>query len=83
MRPGSQHSPEARARIAAGTRAAMDNPNVQSRVSAATKAGMARAAGSAPELLLRRTAWAAARPTVRQKFVAELLAPLFQTGGGK
>jgi hypothetical protein len=77
MRPGRQHTPEARARIAAATCAAMDDPAVRARISAATKAGMARAAGSAPELSVLRSAWAAARPSVREKFITELLGPLF------
>jgi hypothetical protein len=78
MRPGRQHTPQARARISAPTRAAMHNPDVRARISPAAKAGVALASGSAQDFLLQRSAWAAAHPAVGQKCVAELLPLLFE-----
>jgi hypothetical protein len=58
------------------TRVRMNDPAVRQRI----KDGMQRAADSAPELQTLRLAWRAARPSVREKFVAEVLAPLWKPG---
>lgn len=89
MKPGTKHSPEVRAKIAAATRAAMAKPEVRERVSRATKAGMAdprvRArmnigrqgkGGSALELNALVSAWNGARQRVRQQFLARILGRL-------
>jgi hypothetical protein len=89
MKLGERHSPEARARIAESTRAAMRTPAMRARVSKLTRAAMANPAvrarikagmrgvdGRAVEAQALRDAWNAARATVRQEFIGELLGPL-------
>jgi hypothetical protein len=88
---GKKHSPETRARIANSLRARMIDPAVRAQISADTKArmadpavrqrirdGMAAAAGDLVPLTVLRSAWQGAPPNVRRRFVAELLAPLFE-----
>lgn len=73
MKSGHRHSPEARRRIAEATRAAMAAPAVRQKISEATKRGM----GTLPELRRLRDAWRGARPSVQQRFIEEVLAPVF------
>ncbi|MGO9399739.1 MAG: hypothetical protein ACLP19_18130 [Xanthobacteraceae bacterium] len=77
MRLKHRHSPEARRRIAEGTRAAMAAPAVRQKISEGTKRGM----GTLPELMRLRDAWQSARPSVRHTFLNEVLAPLFDDRG--
>lgn len=79
MKSGHTHSPEARQRIAVATRAAMADPAVRQKISEQTKLGMRT---PATELTLLRGAWRSARVNVRQKFIEEVLAPLFKVPEG-
>lgn len=74
-RPTAPKSPEIRARISAGTKAAMASPEVRARISQRTKEGLAAASGAMDEGRLLRTAWRAARPSVRKRFLEELFVP--------
>jgi hypothetical protein len=75
MKPGSRHDQGARARIAEGTRAAMASPEVRRRISERTREGMLAASElQHSELHGLRTAWRAARPVARQRWLAELFA---------
>ncbi len=76
MKRGYHHSPDARRRIAEGTRLAMAAPAVRQKISEGTKRGM----GTLPELMGLRDAWRGARPSVRRAFLSEVVAPLFDDG---
>lgn len=76
MRPGARHSPEARARISAATRAAMQNPEIRRRISDRTREGMKNAPSVAMELRVLLSAWNNARETVRARFLAVILSPV-------
>jgi hypothetical protein len=69
--------PEKRRQHGELTRQRMNDPDVRQRI----RDGMQAAAESASELRALRSAWAAARPSVREKFLAEVLAPLWGTDG--
>ena len=69
MRRGTPMSAEARARVSAATKAAMDNPIVRQRI----RDGMKGAAGVRAEAAHLRAAWSAARPSVRRDFLASIL----------
>lgn len=71
-------TPEQRAQRSARMKAAMASPEVRQRVSEGTRASMAPASGRVAELYLLKTAWAAARPGVRQEFLLSIVA----TDGG-
>jgi hypothetical protein len=88
---GKKHSAETKARIVATLRARMNDPAVRAQISADTKArmadpavrqrirdGMAAAAGDLVSLTVLRSAWQGAPPSVRRRFIEELLAPLFE-----
>jgi hypothetical protein len=79
MKPGHRHSLEARRRIAEATRAAMAAPAVRQKISERTKLGMRT---PATELTLLRGAWRGARSSVRRTFIAEVLAPMFDSPEG-
>ena len=94
MKQGATHSPETRARLSEKSRTRMSDPAVRAKISENTKArmadpavrqriseGMKRSSDAMPELLVLRAAWRAARSSVRQKFLEELLAPLFDIPG--
>jgi len=76
MKRGGTHDQAARARIAAGTRAAMADPAVRERISQRTRAGMARVSAFAPQKHALAVAWQAACPEVRKSFLDQILAPV-------
>ncbi|UPJ27076.1 hypothetical protein [Bradyrhizobium sp. CW1] len=71
-RRGQLLDPAERAKIAEATKARMADPAVRQRI----REGMLRASGSADELRTLRAVWRATRPTVRARFLAELLEPV-------
>jgi hypothetical protein len=78
MRRGSKHTPQMRAAMSAKMRVVMNDPAVRRRISSGTKAGMRAAAeGELPELMQLRAAWAGCRPSVRRRFIDELLAAAY------
>jgi hypothetical protein len=77
MKPGSKHTPEMRAAMSAKMRVIMNDPAVRRRISEGTKAGMLAAADELPELILLRNAWGRCRPSVRKRFIEELLSAAF------
>ncbi|MGY4411964.1 hypothetical protein ACVWW4_003700 [Bradyrhizobium sp. LB7.1] len=90
VKPGGwKHRSETRAKIAAARREQLSDPAERAKISEATKArmadpavrkrirdGMLKASGSADELRTLRAVWRATRPTVRARFLAELLEPI-------
>ena len=69
MGTGRHHSPEARARIAEGTRRAMAAPEVRERI----RSGMQRSGWALPGGLYRLTdAWKRATPEARREFLNQL-----------
>ena len=87
MKPGSRHSPEVRAKIAARVRNAMADPVVRQKISERTKAamadpavrrkisdGMSDAYGPDREFLSLVAAWNRARANVRRRFLNQMLA---------
>lgn len=56
----------------------MADPEVRKRISDRTKEGMLAAAGMLPELAALRSAWRAARPAVRKRFLSELMAEMVE-----
>jgi O-methyltransferase involved in polyketide biosynthesis len=79
MRLGSKHTAQMRAAMSAKMRVVMNDPAVRRRVSDGTKAGMRAAAEELPELTMLRTAWARSRPSVRKRFIDELLSAVYAT----
>ncbi|MCP1762083.1 hypothetical protein [Bradyrhizobium japonicum] len=90
---GWKHSQETCTKIAATRREQLRDPAERSKISEATKArmadpavrqrireGMLKASGSADELRALRAVWRATRPTVRKRFLAELLEPICHSG---
>lgn len=89
MKPGGwKHNQETKAKIAA-TRRALSDPAERAKINEATKArmadpavwqrireGMLKASASAAELRTLRAVWRATPPTVRARFLAELLEPV-------
>ncbi|GEM_PF-6131756 len=86
---GWKHNQETNSKIAAKRRAQLSDPAVRAKIGEETKArmadpavrqrirdGMLRASGSADELRTLRAVWRATRPTVRARFLAELLEPI-------
>jgi hypothetical protein len=71
-KPQHKRTPEQRARIAAGTKAAMANPEVRARISERTKLGILAASPQRRELVALSTAWSEARPGVRSRFIKEV-----------
>ena len=80
MKPGDKHSPAAREALSQKVRTSMSDPEVRKRISERTKDGMMAAAGMLPELSALRRAWRDARPTVRKRFLSELMADLVEAG---
>ena len=78
MRLGSKHTPQMRAAMSAKMRVVMNDPAVRRRISNGTKASMRAAAEEElPELTLLRTAWGRSRPSVRKRFIDELLSAVY------
>jgi hypothetical protein len=78
MRRAWKHTPEIRAAMSAKMRLIMNDPAVRQRVSEGTKAGMRAAAEEElPELMQLQAAWAGSRPSVRKRFIDELLAAAY------
>ncbi|MEY9573008.1 hypothetical protein ABIE88_000584 [Bradyrhizobium diazoefficiens] len=94
MKPGGwNHNPGTRAKISSTRREQLSDPAERAKISEATKArmadpavrqrirdGMLKASGSADELRTLRAIWRATRPTVRARFLAELLEPICVSG---
>lgn len=89
-RKGWKHSSETRARMAElmrsrsaeisqRTKERMANPEVRQRI----RDGMQAASGESAELLLLRTAWFAARPAARKRFLVELTSAEMDCGVGQ
>lgn len=90
MKPGGwNHKPDTRKKISATRREQLRDPAERAKISEATKArmadpavrkrireGMLKASGSADELRTLRAVWRATRPTVRARFLTELLEPI-------
>lgn len=66
-------SPEVRRKISERTKAAMADPAVRAKISNRTKRGMAKACTPDRELADLTHAWNAARPSVRQSFLAQFM----------
>jgi hypothetical protein len=67
---------ERRAEISAATKARMASPEVRAHISQRTREGMARASGASDEMRLLWVAWNNARPSVRERFLSGLHAPI-------
>lgn len=94
MKPGGwKHNQETNAKIAATRRAQLSDPAERAKISEATKArmadpavrqrirdGMLKASGAVDELRTLRAVWRATRSTVRARFLAELLEPVYRAG---
>lgn len=74
MKPRNPLTPEQRAKISAGTKAAMASPEMRALISKRTKAGMAAASPKLAELRILRDVWQRTRPDARQQFLNEILA---------
>lgn len=75
---GRKFTDESRRALSQKVRASMADPEVRKRISDRTKEGMLAAAGMLPELAALRSAWRAARPAVRKRFLSELMAEMVE-----
>jgi hypothetical protein len=78
MKLGRSYTPEQRRALSQKVRATMADPEVRKRISDRTNEGMLAASDLAPELTALRDAWRVARPAVRKRFLAEVMAELVE-----
>jgi hypothetical protein len=70
--------PDKRRQASERARETHADPAMRAKISQRTKEGILAAAGMAPELTALRSAWQGARPAVRKRFLAELMAELVE-----